>query len=145
MIDEQMGAVYGGYITCRDDQIPEAKKLLLEQMIDMICAMATLDEFWIVTRLLNVDRPEGDVTVGYKISIPHMPQKSFYLDVTDNNVGNKTNADRLRATTDDRELAEMLVNLPLCRDRRERSECERKGIKCSECLYEWLIDLAEEP
>ena len=53
----------------------------------------------------------------------------------------QTNADRLRAM-DDRELSEALTSLPLCRDRRERSECERKGIKCSECIYEWLIDTA---
>lgn len=78
MIDEQMGAAYGDYISCRDDQIPEAKKLLLEQLIDMIRAMATLDEFWIVTRLLNADRPD-DITVGYKICIPHMSPTCFSL------------------------------------------------------------------
>lgn len=52
-----------------------------------------------------------------------------------------SNADRLRAMND-RELADALTKLPLCL---ERGECERKGIKCNECLYEWLTEPADEP
>lgn len=66
-----MMATYGDYISCRKDQIPEAKKLLLEQMIDMIRELAKKDDFWDITRLLNVDAEE-DVVVTYRISIPHM-------------------------------------------------------------------------
>jgi hypothetical protein len=63
------GAMYGDYIRCSVDEIPEAKEQLLEEMIDMIRELAKKDEFWEITSLLNVD---GNVMVSYKISIPHM-------------------------------------------------------------------------
>ena len=66
-----MMATYGDYISCSKDQIPEAKQQLLEQMIDMIRELAKKDDFWEITRLLNVEA-EKDVVVAYRISIPYM-------------------------------------------------------------------------
>ena len=65
-----MMSTYGNYVMCSVDEIQEAKDALLEQMIDMIRELAKKDDFWEVTSMLNADKP-GDVTVAYKISIPH--------------------------------------------------------------------------
>jgi phosphodiesterase/alkaline phosphatase D-like protein len=66
-----MMATFGDYIWCRKDQIPKAKKLLLEQMIDMIRELSKKNDFWEITRTLNVDA-EKDTMVAYRISIPQM-------------------------------------------------------------------------
>ena len=72
-------AAFGEFVWCRDDQVQEAKKLLLEQMIDMIRVLAQHDDFWDITRNLNSIVPE-DVRVSYKIVIPNLDEDMCMID-----------------------------------------------------------------
>ena len=63
--------VYGDYIRCSEDQVPEAKELLLEQMIATIRELAKKDDFFEVSDLEDAETAER-IKVSWKFSIPHM-------------------------------------------------------------------------
>ena len=71
---EYVDMIFGDYISAKEDLIPKAKELLLEQAIDTIRELAKKDDFWIVK---PKDEP-GDFTVAWKIHIPQMePEKDY--------------------------------------------------------------------
>ena len=72
-------AAFGDFVWCRDDQVQEAKELLLEQMIDMIRNLAQHDDFWDITRNLSSIVPK-DIRVAYKIVIPNLDEDMFMID-----------------------------------------------------------------
>ena len=83
---------YGGYLKVKEEQIPETKEVLLEQLFDMLREIAKDDKFWIVKRASDFDnsilgRPAGfsddDVTVGYKIDLPQMYAQQTVVPVMD--------------------------------------------------------------
>ena len=60
---------YGDYVQCEEDEIKEAKAVLLEQMIDTVRELAKNDEFWIVKKV------NGLRTVSWKAEFPQMLPK----------------------------------------------------------------------
>ena len=62
-------------------------------------------------------------------------------DVTDKNVGKMTNADRIRAMSDE-ELAELIISIPMCVGEDKDLNCEIDV--CKECFLKWLQQPAEE-
>lgn len=85
--DNGLNGIYGGFVWAAEDEIENAKELLLEQMIDAIRELAKKDEFWIVKHADKNDplsRPFGypeDVkvsSVAWKIHFPQMePEKDY--------------------------------------------------------------------
>ena len=67
----EQGPVYGDYIRCKEDDVPEAKKLFLEQMVMTIRELAKKDDFFEVTEIEGTETAEK-VKVAWKFSIPHM-------------------------------------------------------------------------
>ena len=85
--DDGINGLYGGFVFTAEDEIENAKELLLEQMIDAIRELAKKDEFWIVKLADKNDplsRPIGlpeDIkaaSVAWKIHFPQMePEKDY--------------------------------------------------------------------
>lgn len=67
----KQGPVYGDYIRCKEDDVPEAKKLLLEQMVATIRELAKKDDFFEVIEIDGIETAEK-IKVAWKFSIPHM-------------------------------------------------------------------------
>ena len=62
-------------------------------------------------------------------------------DVTDKNVEKMTNADRIRAMSDE-EMAEFIISIPMCVGEDKDLNCEIDV--CKECFLKWLQQPAEE-
>lgn len=62
---------FGESVLCREDQVQEAKKLLLEQAVDMIRTLAKYDEFWVIHKNPDVLDPRN-VEVAYTFVIPNL-------------------------------------------------------------------------
>ena len=62
-------------------------------------------------------------------------------DVTEENVGKMTNADRIRAMSDE-EMAEFIISIPMCVGEDKDLNCEIDV--CKECFLKWLQQPAEE-
>ena len=61
-------------------------------------------------------------------------------DVTDKNVEKMTNADRIRAMSDE-EMAEFIISIPMCVGEDKDLNCEIDV--CKECFLKWLQQPAE--
>ena len=91
---------------------------------------------------------ETNYAWSYQTSIPHETFR-IYEDgdywcigvVCDINEPKQTNADRIRAMSDE-ELAELFVKAPLCRARETKVDCQSTK-SCVECLKDWLQQPAE--
>ena len=63
--------VFGESVRCREDQVQEAKHLLLEQAVDMLRTLAQNDEFWVIHNNPYVTDPQN-VEVCYTFVIPSL-------------------------------------------------------------------------
>ena len=72
-VDRKM-VEYGSFVVVDHDGIEEAKKVMIEEIHNMIDEMAAKDDFWIVRNTNEFDEmfgvPRGKVTVGWKIGAP---------------------------------------------------------------------------
>ena len=78
-----MSVTYGNYaVVPPGGSIDEAKDLLLEQIKGLVDELAKDDHFWIVKEVkhdplcLYPFIESGSHTVGWKLSVPHMADKS---------------------------------------------------------------------
>lgn len=62
---------YGDFVICKESDIDNAKKLLLEQMIETIRELAKTDEFWCI-KPTSVCNTRDDYTVAWKAEFPFM-------------------------------------------------------------------------
>lgn len=62
---------FGESVRCREDQVQEAKRLLLEQAVDMLRTLAQNDEFWVIHKNPYVTDPQN-VEVCYTFVIPSL-------------------------------------------------------------------------
>lgn len=78
---------FGDFVRCKTEEVPQAKKALLEQMGQTIRELAQRDDFWIVKPACTFDEKnpflpgepiDGEVTVAWKIAIPQ-----FYTAASD--------------------------------------------------------------
>lgn len=74
------GPCYGDYIAVPEEDIDNAKPLLLKQMIGAIEELAKRDDFWIVVsaevyKRAGFDIKENYATVAWKICLPQIGQE----------------------------------------------------------------------